>query len=280
MMRRNLLLIPMNLFSYRIALYCCPLFTMTLGHMAGAQEGPEPSKQPTPSDAGKAIVAQELEKTRERLKKVGEQEYELGEIKFNSTTREIRVPCKVNMTEGLLEYVVVHEHGKTHESLLSTSISPLELNVAMLLTNYEPHIKEAAQYLKEPRPMTTHLMSLPMERPGANQIEVAVEWKDAAGGTQTAPVTRWIKEKNSTVSREKTHWTYTGSMVSQTGFAAQFDGSIMAIYFDLIALINFPVKENNDDDRWEVATAVVPPIDTPVTLVITPKAQPKQSAAP
>ncbi|MEZ0385841.1 MAG: YdjY domain-containing protein, partial [Verrucomicrobium sp.] len=110
-----------------------------------------------------------------------------------------------------------------------------------------------------------------MEKPGANQVELNVRWKDKDGKEQIAPVTRWIQEKGAKKSREGEHWTYTGSMISRSGFAAQFDGSIIAIYFDLIALINFPVKENNDDDRWKVETSKVPPIDTPVTLVITPK---------
>ena len=231
----------------------------------------EPSKQPAPNDAGKEIVAQEVAKTQARIKKVGDHSYELGDIKFDSSTREILVPCVVNMTEGLLEYLLVHEHGKTHESLLSSKISPIELNVAMLLTHYEPHVKEAAQFLTDPQPTTKQMMAQPIEKPGANQVELNVRWKDKDGKEQIAPVTRWIQEKGAKKSREGEHWTYTGSMISRSGFAAQFDGSIIAIYFDLIALINFPVKENNDDDRWKVETSKVPPIDTPVTLVITPK---------
>lgn len=231
----------------------------------------EPTKQPTPNDAGKSVAEKEMAETQARVKKVGENEYDLGGIKINSKSREIQVPCVLNMTEGLLEYVLVHEHGKTHESLLRTSISPTELNVAMLLSHYEANLKEAAQFLPDPTPMTQKLMAEPMAKPGANQINLTVRWKDKDGKEQSAPVTRWIHEKDAKSAREAQHWSYTGSMISQTGFAAQFDGSMIAIYFDLISLVNFPIKENANDDLWKVETAKVPAVDTPVTLVITPK---------
>jgi hypothetical protein len=235
-----------------------------------AQDG-EPTKQPTPNDAGKTVAAKEMAEAQSRVKKVADSEYDLGGIKINSKTRQISVPCVLNMTEGLLEYVLVHEHGKTHESLLRTSVSPTELNVALLLAHYEPNIKEAAQFLPDPTPMTQKLMAEPMAKAGANQITLNVQWKDKDGKEQTAPVTRWIHEKDAKAARESQHWTYTGSMISQTGFAAQFDGSMVAIYFDLISLVNFPVKENANDDLWKVETAKVPAVDTPVTLVISPK---------
>ncbi|WP_009961668.1 YdjY domain-containing protein [Verrucomicrobium spinosum] len=247
------------------------LVAATLSSALLLAQDEEPTKQPSPNDAGKTVAAKEMAEAQSRVKKVADNEYDLGGIKINSKTRQISVPCVLNMTEGLLEYVLVHEHGKTHESLLRTSVSPTELNVALLLAHYEPNIKEAAQFLPEPTPMTQKLMAEPMSKAGANQITLSVQWKDKDGKEQTAPVTRWIHEKDAKVARDSQHWTYTGSMISQTGFAAQFDGSMVAIYFDLISLVNFPVKENANDDLWKVETAKVPPVDTPVTLVISPK---------
>src|SRR5580704_1751361 len=71
--------------------------------------------------------------------KTGDVTYEMGGLQFNSATREIRIPTIVNMNEGVIEYALVTDTGKTHESLLSTKVRPFDVNVALLLCHYEPH---------------------------------------------------------------------------------------------------------------------------------------------
>lgn len=244
-----------------------------------AQEGPEPSKQPPSDPAGAKVAAELLEAAKARIKKTSDTDYELGQIKFSSATHEVRVPAVVNMVEGILEYTLVHENGKTHESLLRTAASPTEVNLALLLCHYEPHIKEAAQFLPDPRPETLAKMALPMAREGSNRLLLSVEWKDKKGKVQRVPVSNWIRDKKVEKAMTLDHWTYTGSFISQTGYAAEHDGSIIAIYFDLVSLINCPIKGNGDDDRWFVEKTAVPPLNTPVTLVFSPLV-PAAPAAP
>lgn len=239
-----------------------------------AQGGEEPSKQPPSNPAGAKVAGELMEAAKARIKKTGDNEYSLGDIRFSSATHEVRVPATVNMTEGILEYALVHETGKTHESLLRTTVSPTELNVALLLCHYEPHIKEAAQFLPDPRPETKAKMALPMEREGANQVRITARWKDKEGKEHTAKLSDWIRDKKRGAPLELDHWTYTGSFISQTGYAAEHDGSHIALYFDLVSLINCPHAGNTDDELWFVETSTVPPSDTPVTLVFTPVLSP------
>jgi hypothetical protein len=229
----------------------------------------EPPKQPTVSTTpqGAKVAADLTEAAKKRIKKVGENEYELGPIKINSEKREVRVPAQVNMTEGILEYALVHEHGKTHESLLRTTASPTELNVALLLSHFEPHLKDAAKFLADPSEQVKARMAQPMEHEGANHMRLTLEWKDASGKLQTAPISAWIRDKQSGKPAMPSEWIYTGSFISQTGFAAEHDGSHIAIYFDLISLVNFPDKNNASDENWLVESSAIPPVDTPVTLV-------------
>lgn len=265
----------MNMHNHLAPLAC--LFAACALPLA-AQDGPEPSKQPPSDPAGTKVATELMEAAKARIKKTGDTDYELGQIKFSSATREVRVPAVVNMSEGILEYTLVHENGKTHESLLRTAASPTEVNVALLLCHYEPHIKEAAQYLPDPRPETLAKMALPMQKEGANRVKLTVEWKDRKGKEQSAPVGAWIRDKKAGKPMDVNHWTYTGSFISQTGYAAEHDGSIIAIYFDLVSLVNCPDKGNADDDRWFVEKTAVPAIDTPVTLVFSPLEAP--AAAP
>ena len=243
-----------------------------------AQE--EPPKQPTvsPTSAGAKVAAELAEAARNRITKIGPHAFELGPIKINSATREVSVPAVVNMTEGILEYVLVHEHGKTHESLLRTTVSPTELNVALLLTHFEPHLKEAAKFLASPSEQVKARMAQPMEHEGANRMRITLEWKDASGKAQTAPLNAWIRDKQSGKPATATEWIFTGSFISQTGFAAEHDGSHIAVYFDLISLVNFPDKNNVSDENWLVESAAIPPVDTPVTLVFAPVTPPPTSS--
>jgi hypothetical protein len=254
------------------------LATISLNALV-AQEGQEPSKQPPSSTEGTKVAGELAEAAKSRIKKVGDTDYTLGGITFSSATREVRVPALVNMTEGILEYALVHEHGKTHESLLRTTASPTELNVALLLCHFEPHIKEAAQYLEDPRPETKAKMEAPMEHEGANQVRLTLEWTDKDGAKKTAPISAWIRDRQKEKPLAIDHWTYTGSFVSRSGFAAEDDGSHIAIYFDLVALMNLPDPGNRSDDRWNVEKDAVPPLDTPVTVVFSLAKPPAKSAA-
>ena len=134
----------------------CLLAALFLGLTSAKAQGPEPSKQPASSPAGTKAAAELADAAKTRIKKVGPTDYTLGDMTFSSATHEIRIPAVVNMSEGILEYALVHENGKTHESLLKTPVKPTELNVALLLCNYEPHIKEAAQFLEDPLRMPVH----------------------------------------------------------------------------------------------------------------------------
>src|SRR5690606_21573331 len=58
-----------------------------------------------------------------------------GRVLADPKTRTIRFPAWVNMTNGLLEYVVVTDYGKTHESLLVTEARPVDVQSALLLLN-------------------------------------------------------------------------------------------------------------------------------------------------
>lgn len=230
----------------------------------------ESNRQPSPDPAGDERAAQKLEAARARLKKTGDDTYTIGDIQFNGKTHEIRFPALLNMTDGVLEYAIVHENGKTHESLLRTHVQPTELNLAMLLTHYEPHVADAAKHLPEILPQTKALMAKPMEKPGANRIQIDLEYKDKEGKAQRVPISEWIHDRKSGKPMELEHWTYTGSLINEVGFAADFDGSIAAIYFDLVAMINCPVPDNSNDEIWQVETKDVPELDTPVTVIITP----------
>lgn len=231
-------------------------------------EPPRPAFQQGKADPGTPVP--DPAAAAKRIKQTGPDLYELGQITFNAKTREVRLPCAVNMIKGDLEYLLVHETGKTHESLLKTTINALDLQVVLLLTNYQPGHTGLFFYEAE-EARKRHEATAP-KTPGANLVKIELEWQDGAQ-TKHAPATQWLlTAPQKKTPSDITHWTFNGSMLQPSGFSAALYGNFFALYYDATAIINCPSKLNAVDDVWSPNTPEMPKEDTPVTVTITPVA--------
>ena len=201
-----------------------------------------------------------------RIKKINETEYQLGDIHFDSKTHIITFPGEINMNEGALEYALVHENGKTHESLLRTKIRPFDLNVAMLLCGFESHVGQVVAGLSHPTPEMVKAAHKPMSKPGADNLQVHVQWKDAQGD-HDLPIQDMVVALTTKKHLTASHFAYNGSEVYEGSFEADREGSFIALYIDFLALINSVETRNYDDKNWIVNEANTPPVGTPVTIV-------------
>lgn len=201
------------------------------------------------------------------IKHLGGPDYELGGIRFNEKTRAITLPAKVNMTGGLLEYALVHESGKAHESLLTTAVSPYDLNVVLLLLNYQP---SATFFDLSDKKAGAILVKNPKLEPTA-QLRASLEWKTADGKNTTAALESLILNIDQKGTAKEGPFTYTGSMLTDDGvFMAKETGSILALYADAASLINNPRDGNDNDDAWIPDKTKIPAKDTEVTLTFSP----------
>ena len=64
-------------------------------------------------------------------------------------------------------------------------------------------------------------------------------------------------------------WRYNGSRVIDSTFIAQRDGSIISVIADPDSLIESGRVTAEDDENWRPKKANLPPIGTPVKLVLT-----------
>ena len=139
----------------------------------GVGETPPETPGP-PAEARPEIVR--LSATRSRL----------GLIEFDHTSREITIPAEINMVKGLLEYALVGEKGKLHEALLSTKARAFDLNIVLLLLNYQPDEQWFVPPAK-PKPLAA-------SKPAA-RLEIFVRWKEAGRGPDlTARLDEWITD--------------------------------------------------------------------------------------
>lgn len=219
-----------------------------------APSNKDPKTAPAP-DAKPAITS------------LGASNYELNGITFNSETRAITFPAKVNMVEGLLEYAIVHESGKAHESFLTTTISPYDLNVVLLLVNFKP---SATFFDLSDKKSGAVVVKKPKIEPAA-KLSVSLKWKDATGPEKTAALESLLLNIDKKAPATDGPFTYTGSMLMEDGtFMAKETGSILALYADAAALLNNPREGNENDDIWITDKKKTPPLETAVTVTLNP----------
>ena len=94
---------------------------MALGLGAGGLTGDKPSAD-----------------LKERVKQVGPGMYRVGDVTVDAKLGVAAFPAKVNQLVGLIEYALVTETGKVHESFLSTRVRPSDIHAALLLLGAKP----------------------------------------------------------------------------------------------------------------------------------------------
>jgi hypothetical protein len=230
----------------------------------------EPTTLPLPD--------QVVEPVTPSVEKLDSGRYRIGKIEFDQKTREIRFPAAVNMSEGLLEFAIVHENGKIHEALLQTDISALHLNLAFKLLRYPA---SAELYLRpnDRGGLSDRFEEVPEEVRNAARIDIFVEWQDA-GRIRKVPLNEWIQHAVKGSTMPAGPWVYGGSTVHQGKFAAETTGDIAAIFITNSALINYPGADNRDDTVWIVYPKRVPEFGTNVTVTIAPHSPAKPLPEP
>jgi hypothetical protein len=220
----------------------------------------EPATLPAPD--------QKVQPVKPSVEKLDETRYRIGKVIFDQKSREIRFPAKVNMTEGLLEFLVVHENGKVHESLLSTDISPTHLNLAFTLLRYQAS-RELYFLPSETGGASEKHPDVPEAVKSAARIRIDIEWNDQ-GKTRRFPANEWIQHVVKTTAMPAGPWVYGGSEFHEGTFIAESSGDIAAIFVAQSALINYPGDDNRDDTVWIPFPKRVPEAGTEVTVIIAP----------
>ncbi len=206
----------------------------------------------------------EDESVKPAVEKIGESRYRLGKIEFDAATREVSIPVTVNMREGgPLEYVLVHETGKVHESVFVTEVSPRDLQVVMKMVKYDDGQGDVFNAL---------LPAADLAKEGGRKADrgtrVAFTFVVDAGEEIAVEETVW--DGFGGVPLSDANWVFTGSEFHEGGFMAEVEGSIIAIYLDQAAMFNMTHPGADTDERWGANDKVIPEIGAKGTLLILP----------
>lgn len=194
--------------------------------------------------------------------------FKLGEVEFDKTTRVIRFPATVNQRDKLLEYVLVHDKGKVHESLLRTAINPVHLNLALRLLRYQSSPELFP--LRDEEGFPSGLMpAVDAKTKAAARVEIRVVWK-TGDKEESASVNEWIENLSDGSPMPAGPWVYGGSVVYEGRFIAGETGDLIAIQTNQVAVFNYPGSDRENDDVWMPATKRVPAEGTQVTVEVRP----------
>ncbi len=201
------------------------------------------------------------------LKQISEHIFEIGQVKLDKKQRTVSFPATVNMQEGLMEYMLVGESGKIHESVLVTTAEPYHIHIAMLFLG----ARGAPPLKAEERAVETHIKGEP--------VALWTAWK-SGGRARRARAETFITHKESSQSMSEGPWTYNGSWIFEGTFLAQREKSIIAIVTDHDALINNPRSGRDNDEIWLANKDKIPPPGTMITVTIELSTPPKEATKP
>ncbi|MCA9538045.1 MAG: hypothetical protein KC620_04120 [Myxococcales bacterium] len=187
----------------------------------------------------------------------------VGKVFVDRLNRFVSVPARVNMSEGILEYYGVGTNGKLHESVLELFAEPSHLHLGLVLIGLEQTV-----YRKDTDPMKPP----EIERPGG-EVELFVEWTDA---TTKKPrrenAEAWLFDRKAKGAPPRLRWFFQGSTFWNNRYSADMDRSTLALIPDSSAVLVVGSDAGNpyrgDAQGYEVFTKVIPPVGTPVKLII------------
>jgi len=157
---------------------------------------------------------------KDRVKQISPGVYRVGDITVDAKLGVAVFPAEVNQLVGLIEYALVTEIGKVHESFLSTKARPSDIHAAMLLlgvkspraVSIEVGWKVGDKWVR--KPMLDFIGQYPLETASDRNDKVTVKSFD-------------IKSHD---------WKWTGSRIQNGKTASDVSGSIFSLQPDIDAL--------------------------------------------
>jgi len=178
--------------------------------------------------------------------------------------RSVVMIGRVCQREAPLELFACLKNFKEHESVVSINTRAYIVHAGLLALGVEPG-----------RPVQFYPEYRPAEGP---EIDIFVVWKDPEGKTHRMPAQQWVREVQ-TKQAMKSPWIFTGSQIvkdEDTGeqyYYADSTGELICVSNFPSAVLDLPIRstDSNESLLFEAFTENIPPLGTPVTVILTPK---------
>jgi len=183
---------------------------------------------------------------------------------------EVLMDGYVSLREGYLEMFACLVGTKEHESVVAVACPAQVVHAALLAVGAKPG-----------RPVQFHPEFAP---PSGTTIDVQVRWLESDGKWKSSAAQQWIKQVASGKPMKES-WVFAGSgfwkhpETNEQIYMAEAGDFICVSNFST-AMLDIPVPSSqvNDGLLFEANTEQIPPLGTPVRVVLKPqlKKQPKE----
>ena len=194
------------------------------------------------------------------IQKINDHHYVLSDMTIDTERQTVSIPCTVNMSSGLIEVILCRPEGKVHESMLTTMVTPLEFQTALLLLGLDPvnEIPDDPDYRSEKGPYKN------METPG-DSVRLFLETHNS--GIKDIEI--FIYNEKSKSVLDNSTWLFRGAVTMiDDMIVLDPEVSMIATYHDAFALmeLNSPTKFN--DELYYVNKAAGLKVKDSVNLII------------
>ncbi|MCA9175617.1 MAG: hypothetical protein KDB14_14130 [Planctomycetales bacterium] len=193
-----------------------------------------------------------------------------SDVWIDSTHHRVVVDGQVCLRQGALEMFACPKGTKEHESIIALNCRAWHVHTALLAVGARPI--HPVQFDPEYAP------------PAGTTVDIDVIWRDAAGKVQRASAQSWVvdnKDKPLT-----TPWVFGGSRffrdeaTGRESYLAE-DGDLICVSNFTTATLDLPIESSADASEliYLANTNAIPPMETPVRLVLRPRLEKKPGAA-
>jgi len=187
-------------------------------------------------------------------------------LKLDVPARQVIISAEVCRQAGPLEFLVCKGGTKSHESILKTDALPSTVHAALLslgLTAGKPARWTAGGEGAEPRFMP----------PQGAAVSITMRWKDAAGKVCQANAADWLAGAGTRETPRVDRWIFVGSQILPDGrYWADIEGELISVANFASSVLDVPFESTDKNALLEFVAndKQVPPVGTPVEVVIAP----------
>lgn len=180
--------------------------------------------------------------------------------------KQVIIDGKVCLRAGQLEMFACPKNSKEHESVVAVNTKAYIIHAALLSVGAK--VGRPVQFTPEYVPAA------------GTEIEITLHWKDEQGKQQSAKAQQWIRDAKT--GKAMAHpWVFAGSGFwvdpsdGQKHYQAE-SGDFICVSNFPSAMLDLPIEstQSNEGLLFEPFTDRIPPIGTPVRLVLKPKVAP------
>jgi hypothetical protein len=184
-------------------------------------------------------------------------------LEIDGKHKRVLVDAQVCLRQGMLEQLLTRKRTKEHEAILAVDTDARNIHTALVLAG-----AEAGSPVKF-RPK--------FAAPTGTPIKITLEYKDK-GKTIRVPAQEWVRNINTKKDLD-VDWVFAGSELipdpfdkKKPPYYAANDGDIIVISNFTTALLDVPFNSSKDNDElaFVAHTERIPPLETPVRLILEP----------